>query len=174
MLELSWTWRSWEEFGGGSFMAPGARVPQSHGGRLQPGRPCFDDPEDLHPIPLHKTATCLSFLPPRLYDLEWKGCLSYVLCLGQKENKNAIQPHHVRDVKEDCLPRMCGEFRGGLTREEVHQCVCVCVCVSSCLCATRVWFSSNRHYIQLNCRINQANTTRVHKSNICAGNQQLY
>ncbi len=86
--------------------------PQSHGGLLQRSRPCFDDPEDLHSTPRRKTATRLSFLPPHLYDVEWKGWLSYGLCLGQEKNKNAIQPQHVRDVKEDCLPRMCGEFRG--------------------------------------------------------------
>lgn len=87
-------------------------VPQSRRDLLQPSRSCFDDPEDLHLTPRRKTAPRLSFLPPRLYDLEWKGCLSYGLCLGHKKNKNVIQPQHVRDVKEDCLPRMCGEFRG--------------------------------------------------------------
>lgn len=110
--------------GGGGFVwsrTPESRRPSS----AQP--PCFDDPEDLHPTPCRKTATRLSFLPPHLYDPKWKGCLSYGLCLGQKKNKNAIQPRHVRDVKEDCLPRMCGEFRGGCPGK-TRLCAQACAC----------------------------------------------
>lgn len=116
------------------------------GGPLQSSRSCFDDREDLHFTPRHKTVPRLSFLPARLNGLEWKGCLSYGLCLGQKKNKNAIQLRHVTDVKEDCLARMCGEFKGDWPGKRLlcaqvclfsgcscnaYVCVCVCTCYSS-------------------------------------------
>lgn len=122
-------------------------VPQSRVGLRQPSRPCFHDLEDLHPTHRRKTAIRLSFPPPRLYDLEWKGCLSYGLCLGQTKNKNAIQPRCVRDVKEDCLLRMCGEFRGSRLGNEVDASVCVFAAgVVSRVCV----FFSNHHYVPLN------------------------
>lgn len=99
-----------------------------------------------------KTVARLSFPPPCLYNLEGKGWLSYGFCLGQKKNKNAIRPCCVKDVKEDCLLHMCGEFKRGRG---------TCRARNSLRMLGAGAVASNCHYIPLDRRINQLNGTHA-------------
>lgn len=97
---------------------------------------------------------------PAITVWSWKGRLSYELCLGQKKSRNAIEPHCVRDVKEDYMCRRCGEFRAAWPGTEMVRPV-MCVFVGSAV--THMWFSSNFHYVQSNCWINQVNVAHTHR-----------